>query len=214
MKSVSRSLLWLAAATGFASTLFSPVHGQEPATTGTTTLQEVVVTAQKRTEDVQNVPSSVSVLSGAKLEELGATQLTDFASYVPGFNVVQGGAPGQDMLILRGLSLPSPTALVGTYIDDTPVGSSFAWLQTSNHALDLLPYDFERIEVLNGPQGTLYGANTMGGLLKYVTRQPDLDNVTGRVGAGLKENQDGSEFGWNGRASVNVPIVVGKAASA
>src|SRR6202035_1248381 len=99
-----------------------------------------------------------------------------------------------------------------TYIDDTPVGASSAQLETARHALDLLPYDFERIEVLEGPQGTLYGANAMGGLLKYVTRKPDLDNVTVRVGTDFKENSNASAAGWNARGAINLPVAEGRAA--
>ena len=176
------------------------------------TLEEVVVTAQKRPEYAQSVPASVSVIGGPRLEELGATQLTDYAAYLSGLSIVQGAAPGQDMLILRGLGIPSESALVGTYIDDTPVGASSGQQPTTRRALDLLPYDFERVEVLEGPQGTLYGANAMGGLVKYVTRKPDLENMTARVGADFKENYNASEAGWNARANVNLPIVPGNAA--
>lgn len=173
---------------------------------------EVVVTAQKRAEYLQDVPVSVSVIGGPGLEEWGATRLTDFAAYLPGVSVVPGPASGEDMLILRGLSLPSQSTLVGTYIDDTPISASSAQQPTMRRALDLLPYDFERVEVLKGPQGTLYGANAMGGLIKYVTVAPDLRNVTARIGVDLKENDNASEAGWNARASLNMPIAADKAA--
>ena len=176
------------------------------------TLEQVVVTAQKRTEYAQNVPVSVSVVGGATLEEWGATQLADYAAYLSGLTVVQGAAPGEDMLILRGLGIPSESALVGTYIDDTPIGGSSDAQPTTRRALELLPYDFERIEVLEGPQGTLYGANAMGGLIKYVTRKPDLEDVSARVGADFKENDNASEAGWNARGTLNLPIVADKAA--
>ena len=176
------------------------------------TVEEVLVTARKRKEDVQNVPASISIIGGAKLEEWGATQLTDYAAYLSGISVVQGQSPGQDMLIIRGLGLPSESALVGTYIDDTPIGASSSQVPTTRRALDLLPYDFERIEVLEGPQGTLYGANAMGGLVKFVTRKPDLDRVTARTGVDFKENDHASAAGWNARGSINLPIVTGKAA--
>ena len=115
------------------------------------TLEEVLVTARKRKEDMQDVPASVSIISGAKLEEWGVAQLSDYAPYLSGLSVVQGPASGQDMLIIRGLGLPAQSALVGTYIDDTPVGTSSAQLPTTRRALDLLPYDLERVEVLEGP---------------------------------------------------------------
>lgn len=175
-------------------------------------LDQVVVTARKRKEDPRNVPSSISVVGADELQEWGATQLADYAAYTPGLTVVQGAVPGTDMLVLRGLSSAAPTALVGTYIDDTPVGGSSAWQPAARFALDLLPYDLERLEVLEGPQGTLYGANTMGGLLKYVMRKPDLDDTVVRVGADLKENGNLSATGGAVRGSVNLPIAPGRAA--
>ncbi len=178
----------------------------------TAALDEIVVTARKRQEGMRDVPFTVRAVSAATLEDWGATQLSDYATYVPGLTVVQGRAPGQDMLILHGLNTPTPTALVGTYIDDTPVGASSAPQVSIRHALDLLPYDLERIEVLEGPQGTLYGANTMGGLVKYVTREPDLEGFAGWVGADLDENAHASAVGWNAHGALNVPIVTGKAA--
>lgn len=177
-----------------------------------TPLDEVVVTAQKRTEYTQNIPASVSAIGGTQLEDWGATQLSDYAAYLPGLSVVQGASPGEDMLILRGLSMPSESSLVGTYIDDTPVSSSSDQQPTMRRALDLLPYDFERVEVLEGPQGTLYGANAMGGLVKYITRKPDLESVAAQIGADFKENDTASEAGWSTRGNLNMPIVPGAAA--
>lgn len=177
-----------------------------------TNLDEVIVTAQKRTEYAQSVPVAVGAIGAEQLEEWGATQLSDYAAYLPDLSVVQGAAPGEDLLILRGLSMPSESALVGTYIDNTPVGSSSDQQPTARRALDLLPYDFERVEVLEGPQGTLYGANAMGGLIKYITRKPDLENVSALLGANFKENDVASETGWSARGNVNVPIVPGEAA--
>ncbi len=175
-------------------------------------LEEVIVTAQKRTEFAQDIPGAVSAIGAAQLEALGATQLSDYAAYLPGLSVVQGSAPGEDMLILRGLSMTSESALVGTYIDDTPVSSSSDQQPTMRRALDLLPYDFERVEVLEGPQGTLYGANAMGGLVKYITRKPDLESLSALIGADWKENEVGSEAGWSARGNLNAPIVPGKVA--
>lgn len=191
----------------------SASHRPDPAPPAKpTTLDEVVVTARKRQEGLQDVPISVGVISGATLEEMGATQLSDYAGYVPGLTVVQGPTSGQDMLILRGISFPTPTALVGTYIDNSPVGASYPQVSSVRRALDLQPYDIERVEVLEGPQGTLYGANTMGGLLKYVMHRPELDVTTVRVGADFKENTTASAAGWSGHGSLNLPIVSGQSA--
>lgn len=178
-----------------------------PAGPDAVTLDTIFVTAHKRTEDMRDVPASISVISDAQLEDFHATQLTDIAAYVPGFQVDSGGTPGQTVLTLRGISPVSPGATVGTYLDDTPLGSSSFYARSVEFALDLLPYDVEQIEVLRGPQGTFYGANTIGGLLKYVTRSPDLQNFEIRAGADVFDVADAGDFGWGQRVGVNVPLV-------
>lgn len=178
----------------------------------TRTLDTVVVTANKRLENVRDVPASISVVSEAELENLGATQLTDFAGYVPGLQVTSGGTPGQAAISLRGISPISPGANIGTYIDEAPVGSSGIYQRQTAFTLDLLPYDISRVEVLRGPQGTLYGAGAMGGLLKYVTRDPDLAATEFRVGAGLSSVENGDSNGWGARLGANVPLVADRLA--
>lgn len=174
--------------------------------------EEIVVTAQKRAENIMVVPFSISVLAADRIERLNAAQLVDYMGYVPGLNVQAGGTPGQNQLILRGVtSGRQSSSLVGVTIDDTPVGSSASYAQAGRLALDLMPYDIERIEVLRGPQGTLYGASTMGGLLKYVTRGPDLEEVEFRAGGDLSAVK-GGDIGWGMRTSVSTPIVPGKLA--
>ncbi|MGH8239014.1 MAG: TonB-dependent receptor domain-containing protein, partial [Steroidobacteraceae bacterium] len=170
-------------------------------------LEEVIVTAQKRVENVRDIPASISVLGGTQLENLHATNLLDYAAYVPGLAITPGGSPGKVALSLRGLSPLSDAATVGTYIDDAPLGSSGSWGRSVGLALDLLPYDVERIEVLRGPQGTLYGVNTLGGLLKYVMRSPDPSRFEARVGAEASTIEGAGDTGWGARASVNIPLV-------
>jgi iron complex outermembrane recepter protein len=176
-------------------------------------LEEIVVTAQKRSEKMQDVPASVSVLSGRQIENLRATQLADYAAYVPGLTLTGGGTPGQVSLTLRGLSAMGPTTQVATYIDETPVGSSAGWAREASLSLDMLPYDVERIEILRGPQGTLYGSNSMGGLLKYVLRAPDLEAFSARVGTDLFaiHGADDAEY-ENIRGMVNVPLMIDRLA--
>jgi outer membrane receptor protein involved in Fe transport len=183
-----------------ASANAAEINGQEA-------LAEVIVTAQKRSENLQNIPAAVSVLQGADLEQLMALQLTDYATHVAGLQVDSGGSPGQTQITLRGIDANGGGSTVGTYIDDTPLGSSSLFAQGASYQLDLMPYDIERVEVLKGPQGTLYGASTMGGLLKYVMRSPDLDKVEGHVGADVLHVDGGANVGGGARASVNLPIV-------
>jgi iron complex outermembrane recepter protein len=169
-------------------------------------IAEVIVTAQKRAENVQDVPTSVSVFGEERLTQLHANQLSDFAAYIPGLNVSGIGTPGQTTITLRGVAALSPSAVVGTYIDDTPLGSSGPYARATEFGLDLMPYDVERVEVLRGPQGTLYGASTMGGLLKYVMKDPDPTQSEFQVGLEGSSIEGADDFGWGARAALNVPL--------
>jgi iron complex outermembrane receptor protein len=169
-------------------------------------LEEIIVTAQKRSENVQDVPASVSVVSADRLAALNATQLSDFAGYVPGFTVSGGGVPGAARLTLRGIA-SNTSSTVATYIDDVPLGSSSSYGDRGSLSLDLFPYDVARVEVLRGPQGTLYGANSMGGLLKYASVSPDLNRFSARIGADAFRIKGGDDTGWGVRVAVNAPLV-------
>lgn len=179
-------------------------------TADTTSLGEVIVTAQKRAQDVRSVPASVSVVGAEQLENFHVTQLSDVAGYVPGLQVTSLGTPGQQFISLRGIAPISPGANVGTYVDETPLGSSGIFQREVQFQLDLLPYDVERLEVLRGPQGTLYGAGSMGGLLKYVTRSPDLDSYEFRAGGGLSDVEGADDLGYIFRVGANLPLVEGR----
>lgn len=171
---------------------------------------DIVVTAQKREEKLRDVPASISVLGGARLENIGAGGLADYATYVPGLAVNSGGTPGKTTIVLRGISTGGGDgALIGTYLDDTPLGSSSGFGRSSSFSLDLLPYDIERLEVLRGPQGTLYGASSMGGLLKYVLRQADPNTFEARAGGLLESTASTARPTFSGRGAINLPIVAG-----
>jgi len=190
-------------------------HAQQetPSTTDqSATLATIIVTAEKRSEDVQKVPMSISVIDESQLESLHATQLSDYAAYIPGFTVVNGGAPGQATLGIRGISPLSAGSTVATYIDETPLGTSSNYGAGSTEVLDLLPYDFQSVEVLRGPQGTLYGATALGGVMRYVTKLPDLDVASWRVGADTFTEQSGSDLGVGGHVGFSTPLVPGQLA--
>src|SRR3954466_182611 len=174
------------------------------------TLEEITVTAQKRTENLQAVPATVSVVGTDALNQLHVTQLTDIGGYVPGLQVDSFGAPGQTILSIRGISPLSANATVGTYVDDTPIGSTGFHDRGGSYALDLLPYDVRQIEVLSGPQGTLYGANALGGLIKYDLTTPSLNSSEFRAGGSLFDVDHGSGTGSGVRGYANVPLVTDK----
>ena len=168
---------------------------------------ELLVTAQKRSERLTDVPISISAVDASRLVADGSTQLTDYAAYVAGMYVDSGGTPGQSTITLRGIGPMGTSATVGTYIDESPVGSSGIYNETNILTFDLMPYDIERIEVLRGPQGTLYGANSIGGQLKYVTVSPALDEFEGKVGVEALDVTDGSDTNLNYGARVSFPLV-------
>ena len=173
-------------------------------------LERVLATAQKRSENVMEVASGVSVISEERLEAFGATRLSDFAAYVPGFQVDSGGAPGQTTMALRGIAPLGGGSIIGTYIDETPIGPSSNKQRATSYALDLLPYDIQSVEVLRGPQGTLYGASSMGGLFKYTTKAADPDAFEFRAGMDVNATEEAGKAGNAVRTSFNVPLVEGK----
>jgi outer membrane receptor protein involved in Fe transport len=177
-----------------------------------TDLTTVVVTANKRSERLQDVAMAVSAVSGNQLERETAVNFLDYATRVPGLNVISSGQ-GRTQLVLRGITSGSgqPNSTVGTYIDDVPFGSSTVYAAGSVLTPDIDPADLERIEVLRGPQGTLYGSNTLGGLVKFVTTPPDSTHTYGRVRAGASSVEDGGT-GSDVHAMVNLPLAVDKLA--
>ena len=168
-------------------------------------LQEVIVTAQKREERLQDVPVPVTTISAQSLIDSNQLRLQDYYTSIPGLSVTPGIQSAQ-FLSIRGVTtgaFTNPT--VGIVIDDVPYGSSTV-LGGGQVVPDIDPDDLARVEVLRGPQGTLYGASSMGGLLKFVTVDPSTDGVSGKVQAGTSSVYNGAELGYSFRASVNVPL--------
>lgn len=175
-----------------------------------TELDDVVVTANKREERLSDVAMSVSAITGEDLDRTQALKLQDIASKVPGLNLQQSGS-GLTRIMLRGQNAGGAGATVATVLDDVPISFSGA---TSNGAIlasDFDTYDLERIEVLRGPQGTLYGATAEGGLVKYVTRAPDLNRFDAGIEAGASTIAHG-ETAASGKGFVNIPLLDGTAA--
>jgi iron complex outermembrane receptor protein len=177
-----------------------------PAVEEKTVLQEVIVTAQKREERLQDVPVPVTVVSTDALVENNQPRLQDFYNSVPGLNMSPpAGGSNEQNLAIRGITSgagSSPT--VAVTVDDMPYGLATGF--NGDIVPDLDPADLARIEVLRGPQGTLYGASGLGGVIKYVTVDPSTDGVSGRVQAGSSSVYNGAELGYSVRASVNVPL--------
>jgi outer membrane receptor protein involved in Fe transport len=164
------------------------------------TVEELVVTANRREQQVKDVPMSVAAVSGVELERAGVETLLDLGHEVPGLTVTESG-PGQNRIFLRGVANGnSSTSLVGVYVDETPVtGSSLG-------QLDLQLVDLQRVEVLRGPQGTLYGQGSAGGAVRFITNDPQLDDqASGWISATGYGTHRG-DFSEELRGVVNVPL--------
>lgn len=182
-----------------------PVHAEETEPAAADGDQnEIIVTAQRRSQTLLEVPQSVSVVGGETLERQQATSFVDYAQLVPGLNITQDN-PGESRVILRGINTGSVASTVSIYVDDVPFGSSGSLSNAGELAGDFDTFDVARIEVLRGPQGTLYGSNSLGGTLKFVTAAPAFDRFEVRAQAGVEFVEDGGT-GWSGNALVNVPV--------
>jgi outer membrane receptor protein involved in Fe transport len=168
------------------------------------TVQEVVVTAEKRSELQRNVPMSVSALPQDKLEKLDAKTFEDYTKLVPGLSL-ESANPGAARLTLRGLNAGGVASTVATYVDESPFGSSSGLVNGAVLAADFDTFDMQRLEVLRGPQGTLYGANTEGGLIKFVTNAPSTGGFAAAAQAGFRSVAHG-DSGWNAEGMVNIPL--------
>jgi outer membrane receptor protein involved in Fe transport len=174
--------------------------------TESTVLQEIVVTAVRRTEGLSTVAVGISAISGAELEARSASSLADFVSQVPGLNVQSFGTPGTGVVAIRGISPQGAAATVATYIDNISIGGAGNGTENAWYGPDIDPADLERVEVLKGPQGTLYGASSLGGVIKYVTKTPSLTTAEVNTSEELNDVRGGSP-GTKIRASVSTPII-------
>ena len=177
---------------------------QSASTGGGSTIETVVVTATKRVESVKNIPMSITVLGQDQLNNLNARTYEDFAAQVPGMSVTDS-SPTHPELILEGINSGGDGSLVGTYIDDTPYGSSNALANGVDTAPNLDTYDMQRIEVLRGPQGTLYGAGAEGGVIRFVTNAPDTDGFADSFELGAMAMDHGG-MGASARGMVNFAL--------
>jgi iron complex outermembrane receptor protein len=175
------------------------------------TLDEIVVTAQKRAQRMQDVPISMSVMAGTELDKSSIQSVSDALSLVPGVATNVNGQGGQTRLTVRGVtaggSLFAGSSPIGYYLDSVPFG-----LVRSAVEPDANTYDLNRIEVLRGPQGTLYGASALNGVVRVLTNDADLNEFDFKARAGSSTTDSGGG-NWRGDMAVNMPIVEGKLAA-
>jgi outer membrane receptor protein involved in Fe transport len=167
-------------------------------------LTTIVVTAEKKEEKLKDVPMSITALGGNALDNLQYRSFSDYAAMVPGLSLTSS-QPGLTTLTLRGQNAGGVGSTVAVYLDESPFGSSSALLNGSILSGDFDTWDLQRVEVLRGPQGTLYGANSEGGLLKFVTTPPQLGVFSGAAEV-TGEVVDHGGTGGDIRSVVNLPL--------
>jgi len=171
-------------------------------------LEEVVVTAQRRSESLQDVPLSIQAMTGETLNQLNVSTIEEFVRFLPSVTTASMG-PGQSNIYMRGLSVGSlntqgsgtngPWPNVAVYLDEQST-------QVPGRNLDVYAADFERIEVLTGPQGTLFGAGAQAGVLRYITNKPVINELSANVKAGYANTADGDDS-YNFEGVVNIPLI-------
>lgn len=163
---------------------------------------EIIVTAQKREQNLLDVPLAIQAISGEQLEDSGTSELNDLIESIPGASSVSRTAPGFETIQIRGIaSGTTGDATVGYYVDDVPFSVPNLQLAPPSRLFDL-----QRVEVLRGPQGTLYGQGAMGGTIRMVTAAPDYDDVVGRFQGEISDFKGGAP-GFAVDGVVNVPVV-------
>lgn len=163
-----------------------------------TQVGELVVTAEKRSENILKVPQSIAALSGKKLEDLGLYDVQDYSTHVPDLQVT-APVPGTTKTTIRGLSSESNTSTVGVYINETPV--------TQNELdPDMKLFDVARIEVLRGPQGTLYGEGSLGGTVRIITNAPSTQHFESAIEGRLSNFSNSNSVNYALNGMVNIPL--------
>jgi iron complex outermembrane recepter protein len=178
-------------------------HAQEQAVeTEEKVLDSIVVTANKRAERITDVPLAITAIGTDEIQDRGALELRDLQYSIPGLNM-QEQTPGVYRIQLRGINAGAGTGLpvVGTYVDEVGITID---QQQRDGAFPLV--DIERIEVLRGPQGTLYGEGALAGTIRYITRNPSLDTAGGFVEANIY-NQDKGGTGGRISGAFGVPVI-------
>src|SRR5258706_8102729 len=206
----SMALILSRAFGGATSALSEEVAPAHPSTgteqgAGSAALEEVVVTATCRSESIQNVPMSISAVSQADLEKAGAARVEDVVHMVPGLAYTENSV-GQAVIAIRGIQTSALTGNVQQpveiYYDDVPIlDLTIPWTVP---ALQL--FDVNRVEVLRGPQGTLFGAGSLSGALRVITNKPDLSEFHAAF-EGTATTTDGGGVGGAANVMVNVPLI-------
>ena len=171
------------------------------------TLEEVVVTASRRETDAFDLPQSIQSVTGETIRQLGLSNVENITALVPNLNLNYSTKRGGGFNI-RGIAALSEQfsqfATVGVYVDETPISDGFA-------NFDIALYDIERVEVLRGPQGTLYGEGSLGGTVRLITRKPQLDEFAAQIATSIEDTKDG-DMSYRVDGMLNIPLAQDRAA--
>jgi outer membrane receptor protein involved in Fe transport len=171
-------------------------------------LEEIVVTATRRQESIDKVPVSITAFSQEKMDEQGVKSIEDVAKFTPGLTFAPSGDGLTNSIAIRGVASGVGASTTGIYIDDTPIQvRSGTGIVTQNSYPQI--FDLDRVEVLRGPQGTLFGTGSMGGTIRFITPEPDLHNYSVYSRAEVSSTKSGDPSYETG-AAVGGPIVDGK----
>lgn len=192
------SLLTLAIAAALTSPL--SVLADEVGANKEKSLEVIEITATRRSGSVQEAPLNITALDADLMKDQNISELADIARWVPGLTITDQGGRSGSPIIVRGLNTNSSGpgsdgGTVATYIGEIPV------------SIDMRLVDVERVEVLIGPQGTLYGAGTLGGAIRYMLKSPDLDLTTAEVYGDLFQGKESNNLGGETGFIVNLPLI-------
>ena len=169
-------------------------------------IEEIIVTSRKLgAENLREIPAAISALDSEALEEMMVVDFEDFARHVPGLTFLDG-SPGQRRYVVRGIQSAGQQQ-VAVYYDEVPLpGVQSSSSNSGSQTTDLKLYDMERVEVLRGPQGTVFGANSQGGTVRFLTRQPVLGEFEGYASAELSRTTPSGDNNTNFQAAANIPL--------
>ncbi|MDB5455665.1 MAG: TonB-dependent receptor plug [Caulobacter sp.] len=195
-------------ATALTALTAGSAQAQDAAPADNGQIEEIVVTALKRSTTIQTTPISISAVTEKSLQSLGASGIQDYFRTVPNLQV-DGNSPTNRRLTLRGVR-SAGEATVGLYYDETPLtGPAGTTADASSTSADVNLFDVERVEVLRGPQGTLYGSGSMGGTLRVILNKPNSDSYSGAIETQATTTKGGGP-GYSVKGMVNIPLIENK----
>lgn len=172
-------------------------------------IEEIVVTASRRAETLQDTPLAVSVIDPEELIDAGLVKMREVVEYAPGVYFSGGASPVANTVTMRGVAQLGRASTVGIYLDDIPLGSSTSFAAGPTIQFDGIQSDLQRVELIRGPQGTLYGSSAMGGVMRYISRDPSAEEFSANVSVDLSSIQHGSDS-TTVRGRVGLPVIDGK----